>query len=241
MIVKTRGIVLTSLKYGDADLIVKCLTEEGLRSYMLKRIFASRGKKIKLAYFQPLSLLELTANHNQKGRLNSLREVRTSYLYRSIPMDILKRSIALFLAEVLASSVREEEPDPALFEFVHTALIWLDAHTQVSNFHLLFLMRLTRFLGFYPDTKHTEGEYFDLIEGSFSRNSPHNPFLSGEKLVLFRTLIGTNFDEVVGLRLNAEKRQVLLEILLSYYEFHLPGFKRPRSLNVLKDVFDEIS
>jgi DNA repair protein RecO (recombination protein O) len=207
----------------------------------LKRIYGSKSKKIKLAYFQPLSLLDLTANHNQKGRLNSIREVRSSYLYRSISTNILKQSIALFLAEVLSSSIREEESDPSLFEFIRTALIWLDTHNKVANFHLLFLFRLSRFLGFYPDAKHSGQEYFDLVEGSFSQIRPHNPFLDGEKIVLFRSLIGINFDEVVELRWNAEKRQVLLEVLLSYYEFHLPGFKKPRSLNVLKDVFNEIS
>lgn len=241
MLVKTKGIVLSSVKYGDADLIVRCLTEEGIRSYMLKRIFGSRSKKMKPAYFQPLSLLELTANHNQKGRLNSLREVRSSYLYQSLSTDILKQSIALFLAEVLAASIREEESDQSLFEYVQTALIWLDTHNKVANFHLLFLFRLTRFLGFYPDAKHSDEEYFDLVEGSFSRNRPHNPFLEKEKLALFRSLIGINFDEVVRLGWNSEKRQLLLEVLLGYYEFHLPGFKKPRSLNVLKDVFNEIS
>lgn len=232
---------MSSLKYGDADLIVKCLTEEGIRSYMLKRIFGSRSKKIKLAYFQPLSLLELTANHNQKGRLNSLREVRPFYLYGSVSTDIRKQSIALFLAEVLSSSIREEESEPSLFQFVHTALVWLDTHDRVANFHLLFLLRLTRFLGFYPDAKHSGEEYFDLVEGCFVRTRPPNPFLEDGKLELFRSLIGINFDEVVRLGLNSEKRQVLLEILLAYYEFHLPGFKKPRSLNVLKDVFDETS
>lgn len=241
MLVKTKAVVLTSLKYGEADLIVKCLTENGMRSYMLKRIIGSKSKKIKLAYFQPLSLLELTANHNQKGRLNSLREVRSSYLYQSVSSDIRKQSIALFLAEVLASAIREEESDSSLFEYVEAALIWLDTHDHVANFHLLFLFRLTRFLGFYPDSKHSGHEYFDLVEGSFSKTRPHNPFLDKEKLALFRTLIGINFDEVVRLGWNSEKRQVLLEVLLNYYEFHLPGFKTPRSLNVLKDVFNEIS
>ena len=241
MLVKTKGIVLTSLKYGDADLIVKCLTEEGIRSYMLKRIIGSKSKKIKLAYFQPLSLLELTANHNQKGRLNSIREVRSSYLYQTVPTDIRKQSIALFLAEVLASAIREEESDPSLFEYVEASLIWLDTHDQIANFHLLFLFRLTRFLGFYPDTKYSGSRYFDLSEGSFSKNRPLGPFLDNEKLALFRTLIGINFDDVVNLGWNSEKRQALLEVLLDYYELHLPGFKKPRSLNVLKDVFNEIS
>ena len=241
MLVKTKAIVLTSIKYGDSDLIVKCLTQEGMKSYMLKRIFGSKSKKVKLAYFQPLSLLELTANHNQKGRLNSLREVRTSYFLETIPVDIQKQSIALFLAEVMASSIREEESEYSLFEFVETALIWLDTHNKVANFHLLFLYRLTKYLGFNPDVKKSDEQYFDLLEGSFSRSRPLNPYIEKEKLVLFRSLIGINFDSMDSLRWNAQNRQVLMEVLLSYYALHLEGFKEPKSLNVLNDVFNEIS
>lgn len=241
MLVKTKAIVLTSVKYGDSDLIVKCLTQEGMRSYMLKRIYGSKSKKVKLAYFQPMSILELTANHNQKGRLNSVREVRTSYFYESISIDIQKQSIALFLAEVMASSIREEESNPALFEFAETALIWLDSHCTVANFHLLFLYRLTRYLGFNPDVKHSGEEYFDMLDGSFSRSRPLNSFIEKEKLVLFRSLIGINFDSLDSLRWNARNRQIMMEVLLSYYALHLEGFKEPRSLNVLKDVFNEIS
>ena len=241
MLVKTKAIVLTSVKYGDSDLIVKCLTQEGMKSYMLRRIFGSKSKKVKLAYFQPLSLLELTANHNEKGRLNSLREARISYFQRTIPVDIQKQSIALFLAEVLASSIREGDSDPSLFEFVETALIWLDTHNKVSNFHLLFLYRLTRFLGFSPDVKKSSAKYFDLLDGSFSDARPFNPYIEKEKLVLFKTLIGINFDNLDRLRWNARNRQELMEVLMSYYALHLEGFREPRSLNVLKDVFNEIS
>ena len=241
MLVKTKAIVLTSLKYGDSDLIVKCLTQEGMKSYMLKRIFGSKSKKVKLAYFQPLSLLELTANHNKKGRLNSIREVRTSYFQETIPVDIQKQSIALFLAEVLASSIREGDSDPSLFEYVETALIWLDTHKRIANFHLLFLFKLTRYLGFNPDVKNSDEAYFDLMEGSFTRSRPLNPFIEKEKIVLFKSLIGINFDDLDSLGLNARKRQILMEVLMSYYGFHLEGFKEPKSLNVLKDVFNEIS
>ena len=241
MLVKTKAIVLTSLKYGDSDLIVKCLTLEGVKSYMLKRIFGSKSKKVKLAYFQPLNLLELTANHNQKGRLNSIREVRSYYLHQSVSVDIQKQSIALFLAEVMSSSIREGESDAALFAFVETALIWLDTNDNTANFHLLFLFKLTRYLGFNPDVSDSDQSYFDLMEGSFSKSRPLNPYIEKEKLVLFKSLIGINFDALHRLRWNAQKRQVLLEVLLSYYAFHLEGFKEPRSLNVLKDVFNEVS
>jgi len=92
MMIKTKAIVLTAIKYGEADLIVKCLTEEGIKSYLLRRILSARSKKLKPAYFQPLSQIAITANHNNKGNLNSITEVRVSYLYHTVGVDIFKQS-----------------------------------------------------------------------------------------------------------------------------------------------------
>ena len=70
MVVTTKAIVLSAIKYGDSDLIVKCYTEKGIKSYLLKRILKAKRGKLKVSYFQPLTQLELVASHNEKGRLN---------------------------------------------------------------------------------------------------------------------------------------------------------------------------
>jgi len=241
MMIKTKAIVLTSLKYGEADLIVKCLTEEGVKSYLLRRILSGRSKKLKPGYFQPLSQLDISAMHNNKGNLNSISEVKISYLYQTVGIDIYKQSIALFLAEVLAYALREEENNPNLFEYIETALKWLDSHDNFANFHLVFLLQLTKYLGFYPDNKKHTVDFFDLEEGSFSNFKPLRNYVSGQKLILFKSLIGIKFDDMVALKWNSESRQAILDVLLVYYEFHLPGFKKPRSLKVLKEVFNENS
>ena len=151
MLVTTKAIVLSTIKYGDADLIVKCYTQEGLKSYMLKRILKAKKGKLKAAYFQPLTQLELVAKHNVKGNLNFIKEAKVSYPYSSITFDISKQAIALFLSEILNKSIHEEEVNAPLFEYIETALIWLDTHNNVANFHLLFLVNLTKHLGFYPE------------------------------------------------------------------------------------------
>ena len=244
MIVKTKAIVLTSIKYGDADLIVKCYTEEGLKTYLIKRIFKSKSKKssaakkLNIAYFQPLTHLNLTANHNNKGNLNSIREVGVSYLYQSVATDILKQSIALFLAEVLSFTLKEEEKNEILFQYIETSLIWLDNHSNTANFHLLFLLNLSKYLGFYPEIKDLKPSYFDLMEGVFTNNKPLTDYVTGDKLILYKSLFGINFDAIERLQLNAKTRIILLEILLHYYKLHIPGFKTPKSLNVLKNVFE---
>ena len=237
MLVQTRAIVLTALKYGESDLIVKCFTEEGVKSYLLKRIRKSKNKKINIAYFQPLTQLKITAIHNSKGALNSIREARINHLYQSISTSITKQSIALFLAETLVYSLFEEEENKKMYQYIETALIWLDSHEKTSNFHLLFLLNLTKYLGFYPDIKNISKRYFDLQEGVFINERPLNNAIYGNKLILFKSLIGINFDVTGQLQLNANQRNVILNILLDYYELHLPAFKRPKSLNVLKEVF----
>lgn len=236
MIEKTRAIVLSSVRFGDADLIVKCYTETGVRSYMLKNILRSKKGKLKKAYFQPLTLLEITARHNNKGRLNYINDASVYFIYTSLTTDVIKQSIAIFLSEVLTGALREEEPNPQLYRFIEAALQWLETHDKIANFHLLFLLNLTRHLGFYPETRNINASYFNIEEAYFTDTVPVSAFISGENLIAFKTLIGTNFDAIDTLKLHVDLRQKLLEILLSYYEYHLPGFKRPRSLDILKGL-----
>lgn len=241
MLIKTKAIVLTSIKYGEADLIVKCLTEEGVKSYLIRSIFRSKSKKLKIGYFQALSQLDITAYHNKQGNLNKMTEVRASYLYQSLATNIYKQSIALFLAEVLAYSLKEEEQNQVQFNFIESSFQWLDQHDSFANFHLVFMLQLTKYLGFYPDVENNNAEYFDLEEGTFKGSKPNRNFLTGKKLILFKSIIGIKFDVMVKLKWNSEDRQIVLDALLDYYELHLPGFKKPRSLKVLKEVFNEIS
>jgi len=244
MIVQTKAIVLSSIKFGDSDLIIKCYTQEGLKTYLIKRIFKSKSKrsniskKLNIAYFQPLTLLNLTANHNNKGNLNSIREVGILYLYQSVATDILKQTVALFLAEVLGYSLKEEEKNEILFQYIETALTWLDTHNNTANFHLVFLLKLSKYLGFYPKTNDLNYQYFDMTEGIFTNSKPLTDYVTSDNLILFKSLFGINFDAIERLQLNAKTRIVLLEVLLNYYKLHIPGFKMPKSLIVLKNVFE---
>ena len=148
MIVTTKAIVLSALKYGDTSLIVKLFTEsDGLKSYMLKGVLASKKGKLKKGYFQPLTQLEVVANHRDKGTLESLRDVKLSYSYKTLQTDVLKSSISLFLSEMLVISMQEEEENKALYSFIEEAFIWLDTHEDIANFHISFLIQLTTFLG----------------------------------------------------------------------------------------------
>ena len=238
-LIKTKAIVLGSLKYGDTSLIVKCFTlEEGLKTYLLKGILSSKKGKIKAAYFQPLTQINIEANHNKKGNLNSIKEVHVVSPYKNIYTNIYKQTIVLFLSEILSNTIQEEESNQSLFSFLETAFIWLDTNEKTSNFHLLFLLNLTKFLGFYPETTNNHRKYFNLIEGNFSESTVEKEVVYGDNLVQFKKLLGTNFDGIESIKFNKIERQKVLQIIIRYFELHLEGFRKPKSLKVLETVFN---
>ena len=149
-----------------------------------------------------------------------------------------KNAMTLFLAELLGNSIREEERNEELFEFLEASLQWLDMHRNVANFHLYFMLSLTRFLGFYPDVYQIDKPYFDLLEGEFAEKESLNPNLKGENIYFFKSFLGTNFDAIHTIKMNKTNRQELLKSLVLYFELHLQGFRKPKSLAVLNEVFN---
>ena len=237
MLITSKAIVLNAIKYGDYDLIVKCYTEQGLRSYMVKRIFKATKGKLSPAFFQPLTQLEITANYNNNRSLHFIKEAKISTPYTTIHNNVIKQTMMVFLSEVLSHALKEEEENQSLFSYLETAFQWLDNHSDTPNFHLVFLMNLTKYLGFYPE-KGNQFLYFDLNEGKFTNHIISKLYISGKNLDYFKALLGTNFDVENELKLNKTNRHELLEILIQYFELHLPGFRKPRSLEVLKAVFN---
>jgi DNA repair protein RecO (recombination protein O) len=236
MQVKTKAIVLSSLKYQEKSLIVKCFTEsDGLKSYFVPSAYSSKKANQKIAYFQPLTLLEIEAIHKNKGTLEHFKEIRLAHSYYTINTDIVKSTLVIFLSEILHHAIKEEEKNQNLFSFLETALLWLDTHDEVTNFHLILMTEVTKYLGFYPDDSEIDFPFFDIKEGYFTPfQNTHT--LSDHETHLLKRLLQLKFDSDQKVFAGIE-RQLLLKILLDYYTLHLEGFKKPKSLEVLKEVF----
>lgn len=236
MLVKTKAIVLSALRYQEKSLIVKCFTESnGLKSYYVRDAFSSKKSGQKTVYFRPLTILEIEASHKNKGTLEYFKEIRLAHPYFTISTDITKTTIALFISEILHHCIKEEEKNQSLYSFLETALLWLDSHDEAANFHLILMLEITKFLGFYPDTSNNEHSFFEMTEGVFVPYASVS-CLTPEDTSLLRRLMPLRFDNAVK-AFHVSERQQLLKILLDYYAFHLDGFKRPKSLDVLKEVF----
>jgi DNA repair protein RecO (recombination protein O) len=236
MLVKTKAIVISSLKFQEKSLIVKCFTlSDGLKSYFVRDAFSSRKSNQKIAYFQPFSILEIEAVHKNKGTLENFKEIKLAIPFQTIHNTVTKSTIVLFLSEMMHYSIHEEEENEALFTYLETALLWLDAHDEIANFHLIFLLEATKYLGFYPDFTDIDLPFFEMTEGVFT------PFhaissLSQHETQLFKKLLSLKFESDLK-TFHVIERQLLLKIIIDYYSFHLDGFRKPKSLDVLKEVF----
>lgn len=236
MHIKTKAIIISSLKFQEKSLIVKCFTlSHGLKSYFVRDAFSSRKSNQKIAYFQPLTILEIEAIHKNKGTLENFKEIKIALPFHSIHSDIYKSTIVMFISEILHHSIHEEEKNEPLFIFLETALHWLDNNDQIANFHLILMLEITKYLGFYPDISEIEFPFFDTTEGVFTPFHGINS-LTEHETNLFKKLIPLKFDNDQKI-FHVIERQIVLKILIDYYSFHLDGFKKPKSLEVLATVF----
>jgi len=239
MQISTNAIVISKIRYRDNDLIVKCYTEQlGIVNYILKGVLKNKKANVKTAYFQLLSQLQLDTTHRNNSSLQFIKDVRLNHLYATLHTNVIKGSVVMFLAEVLANALREEEKNSILYEYLETTFLWFDKQGQYANFHLLFLLNLTRHLGFYPDTSNIQFDYFNLNEGEFQSVATSKYSISGENLILLKRLLGIKFEELNSIKLNSKQRLSFLKMILLYFELHLSGFNQPRSLQLFNQVFN---
>lgn len=240
MLEKTRGIFLHAVKYSETSLITSIYTEAyGRQSYLINGV-RSKKSAIKAAIFQPLYLLDLEIYYNPGRELNRLKNAQIAYPFNSIPFDIRKSSQVIFLAEILYKCIREEESNPQLFDFIFHSLTFLDlSDSGISNFHLWFLFKLTRYLGIYPSRENAQiSNFFDLQKAQFVSHEPfHNQFADKQVTALFARLTEVDTATLGELNYTQHERNLVLSMLLDFYKIHFDHLGEVKSMAVLKEVF----
>jgi DNA repair protein RecO (recombination protein O) len=241
LISKTQGIVISHIAYSETSVIAKIFTEHfGMQSYMIKAVRKTNAR-IKMVMLQPLTLIEFVTQHKPNKTIHYITDITTAPAYQTIPYDVTKSALAFFIAEVIGKSIREEEANLNLFEFIKQHLLWFDAHNGSNKqFHHYFLLQLTQHLGFFPDgvydVNHT---FFDLREGVFAGKMPMHPdFISLDEANVMHQFIQSKLHTHHQIPTNNAIRKTLLNNILKYYYHHNLSGSTIKSHLILEAVFD---
>lgn len=217
ILVKTKGIVLSSIKYKESSLIARVYTQNyGLQSFIINGVRSSKPK-FAAAFFQPLTLLDIVFYYKENQSLKRLSEVKCLPPLTEIYFDFKKTSISLFITEVLIKILKEEIKDEDLFEFLYSSVLMLDNTHLSSDFHLNFLVKLSNYLGFGISSVEEIskiGKEQDLLERLLEEE-------------LTTCIINSNHT-----------RKTILKLILRFYSAHFEGFEELKSLKVLNEIFN---
>ena len=236
MLIKTKGIIFKAIKYSETSLILDIYTEEkGLRKYIISGVRNKRSK-VKTGLLQPATLIDMVAYSRDNKPMNRIKEIKAAKIYQSIPFDLMKGTISLFMVELAQKTIKEEERNPDLFNFLFNQFAELDdLNTLNPNFHLHFMLDLSRYLGFYPGGNWSVvTPWLNMKEGVFMKDEP-----------LHQYALDIDLSEKVGNLLKKEKvqltrldRQKLVRKLIDYYRIHIANFSGLNTHDILKEVLE---
>ena len=235
----SRALVINSIKQGETSSIVSCYLEEiGYKSFLVKGLYSSKKSKFSKAHFFPLNLINIHYSSKESKNLGFIKEVKSEVLFNTIHSDIQKSSVIIFLSEILNSVLREElEVNKDLFDFLLNSLIWYDNVIECNNYHIKFLLDLSKYIGFHPNIISENDPYLCLESGTTSKIKPSGGSINGEDLKLFKKLLGMKFEDLNTISISRESRTRILKKIINYYSLHLQMFKTPKSINVFAEVF----
>lgn len=239
---KTKGIVLRSIKYGETSLVVTIFTEIfGIQTYMVNGVRTSKKSSSKANHFQPTAILDLVVYHSENKSMQRIKEFSWAVLYADLLSDVIKNSVASYMAELIHKCLKQPETNADLFIFCEESFIELDKAGKIvtANFPLFFTVHLAHFFGFrMTDNFNSINPILDLREGNFTDQQPVHPhFIEGKDAELTAQLLKVmQPDELEDFKLNQEIRRILLIRYLEYYALHIPDFGQMKTLLVLHEV-----
>jgi DNA repair protein RecO (recombination protein O) len=240
MLEKTKGIVLNQIKYTDSGIVAHIYTrDKGRQSFLIRGMRNRKAGKHNIL-FQPLFILDLEMIYKPSRAMQTLKEFSVSFAPTGIHSNIKKSSVALFLGEVLSSVLKEESAHNEMFDFIEDSIIYFNNTSEgYANFHIAFLAGLSSFLGFEPGPRaDSDDAFFDMINGNFVPIPPVHGNYSNENISnILAKFFSSSYDSIDSIILTGKQRNEVLESLIKYYSLHLPGLKKLKSLEILKEVF----
>lgn len=238
---KTEAIVLSKVKYGDNSYIANFYSLEFGRFAAIVRIPKTAKSGIKPSLFFPLNIIETEVKLKNARNIQTITYCNRKFNLGNICDDIYKTCMAQFIAEVLTKTIKEEEPNPQMYNFIRNTVLELNESGQnTSDIHLFFLKDFAKAAGFGITGNYcNETPFFNLREGLFiPMFTSDSESLDMNESKIMAQFAETSFNKQNSFS-NYKTRKMLIEKILLYYKFHIPGFGEINSMKVLHEVFND--
>ena len=224
MTYKTKGIVLNFIKFKESSIICKIFTESfGLQSYIINGV-RSFNKSKNMSLFQPLTILDLVVYNKNSANIQRLKEMKIDVIYMTNHTDIKKISVCIFLSELLSKILSNEPNQNEKFNFLYNSFLIYDSlEKNIKNFHIQFLLKLTKFFGFKISDP-------SQITQAYLNKNELNDFVMNCISMDYNSKIHSNYSE----------RNDVLNSLIIYFSQNLGVNIKLKSLQVLKEVFTPV-
>lgn len=240
MIEKLQAIVLSKIKHSDKANILVVYTRTHGRMAFIASAGGAKTQKIKNVLYQPLSIVEIICDINKTTELQKIRQITPLYVYKDLYFNPLKNAVGVFVADFLNHVLRESSPDINLWQYIVDSLKFLDITNRgIANFHIAFLYSISAFLGVQPDVSaYSPSAIFDMRSGCYSLAlPPHNQYIKGNDAMLPMLLDRMNFANFHKYRFSRLDRNRILDLIIKYYDIHIPGVASMKSPDILKILF----
>lgn len=238
MLHKTRGIVVHNTPFKDNSVIAHIYTKDfGMQSFIVNGVRNQKGA-IRPSHLMPLNLVDLVIYKKENVSIHRIKELRCQPILKTIHYDIMKNSVALFIAEMLYATLREEEGNEELFSYLWHFIELLDLEEQmIGNFPIYFMVHLSTFLGFNPKTAYQPGQVFNLKEGLFlDAVYMNDDCLDTELSLHLWNTFNTGTANISEVKLPRNIRTILLNRLLDYFTYHGLHGRKIKSHIILREV-----
>jgi DNA repair protein RecO (recombination protein O) len=170
--------------------------------------------------FQPLTVLDLVVYYKENAAIKRIKEIKCLHPYQTLTVDIRKSTLAMFITEVINKTIKEESHAEELCEFLIASLITLDTiHVGIETFHLSFLLKLSRFLGFGA------GNVNEVLGWRITEPAIESALSK---------LLQSDYGDTVPM--TNEQRRELLSLLIGFYNDHTQTLGEMKSVQVLREI-----
>ena len=240
MVEKVEGIVLRSIKYSDNSLIIHLFTRERGRITCIVKRVRSKNSGSTASFFHPFHFLQAEIFYNPRKEIHTLKEVSLKHSLPNFNLDPGRLAIIMFLAEIMNKTIRYQHTDEQLYDFIVSSVSRFHQESQSpSNFHIYFMLELTRYLGFYPvnNLSHTE-QVFDLLNAQFVSESSGSQTLDIEISSVLNKFLNLPFGNWWEIPLSGVTRRRTIEALLNFYTLHTGTQMDTKSLDIFAEIFN---